>query len=47
VTLLQIILTFAAVVIGLVLAQIVSRLTEYFTSTETKPVREIAEAARR
>ena len=37
---------FAAVVIGLVLAQIVSRLTEYFTSTETGPVREIAEAAR-
>ena len=35
---------FAAVVIGLVLAQIVSRLTEYFTSTETRPVREIAEA---
>ena len=32
--------------IGLVLAQIVSRLTEYFTSTETRPVREIAEAAR-
>ena len=28
------------------LAQIVSRLTEYFTSTETAPVREIAEAAR-
>ena len=37
---------FAAVVIGLVLAQIVSRLTEYFTSTETRPVREIAEATR-
>ena len=37
---------FAAVVAGLVLAQIVSRLTEYFTSTETRPVREIAEAAR-
>jgi K(+)-stimulated pyrophosphate-energized sodium pump len=37
---------FGAVVIGLVLAQIVSRLTEYFTSTETKPVREISEAAR-
>ncbi|MFN2389872.1 MAG: sodium-translocating pyrophosphatase [Actinomycetota bacterium] len=37
---------FLAVVIGLVLAQIVSRLTEYFTSTETRPVREIAEAAR-
>ncbi len=37
---------FAAVVSGLVLAQIVSRLTEYFTSTEKAPVREIAEAAR-
>jgi K(+)-stimulated pyrophosphate-energized sodium pump len=37
---------FAAVVAGLVLAQIVSRLTEYFTSTEKAPVREIAEAAR-
>ncbi|HVM40573.1 MAG TPA: sodium-translocating pyrophosphatase, partial [Acidimicrobiia bacterium] len=37
---------FAAVVVGLVLAQLVSRLTEYFTSTEAAPVREIAEAAR-
>jgi K(+)-stimulated pyrophosphate-energized sodium pump len=37
---------FAAVVIGLILAQIVSRLTEYFTSTEKAPVREISEAAR-
>jgi K(+)-stimulated pyrophosphate-energized sodium pump len=35
-----------AVVIGLVLAQVVSRLTEYFTSTETQPVQEIAEATR-
>ena len=35
-----------AVVVGLVLAQVASRLTEYFTSTETRPVREIAEAAR-
>jgi K(+)-stimulated pyrophosphate-energized sodium pump len=35
-----------AVVTGLVLAQLVSRLTEYYTSTETAPVREIAEAAR-
>jgi K(+)-stimulated pyrophosphate-energized sodium pump len=33
-------------VIGLVLAQALSRLTEYFTSTETTPVRDIAEAAR-
>src|SRR5437868_11241638 len=37
---------FAAVVAGLVLAQALSRLTEYFTSTETSPVREIAEATR-
>jgi K(+)-stimulated pyrophosphate-energized sodium pump len=37
---------FGAVVVGLVLAQVASRLTEYFTSTENAPVREIAEAAR-
>jgi K(+)-stimulated pyrophosphate-energized sodium pump len=37
---------FGAVVIGLILAQVVSRLTEYFTSTERAPVREIAESAR-
>src|SRR6476661_1334994 len=37
---------FGAVIIGLVLAQGLSRLTEYFTSTETAPVREIAEASR-
>jgi len=37
---------FWAVVAGLVLAQVASRLTEYFTSTETTPVREIAEATR-
>ncbi|MGH9125947.1 MAG: sodium-translocating pyrophosphatase, partial [Acidimicrobiales bacterium] len=37
---------FGAVTAGLVLAQALSRLTEYFTSTETRPVREIAEAAR-
>ncbi|MEW6154314.1 MAG: sodium-translocating pyrophosphatase [Actinomycetota bacterium] len=37
---------FWAVVIGLVLAQVVSRITEYFTSTETAPVQEIAESAR-
>jgi K(+)-stimulated pyrophosphate-energized sodium pump len=36
----------AAVAVGLVLAQALSRLTEYFTSTETTPVRDIAEAAR-
>jgi len=35
---------FGAVVIGLVLAQVASRITEYFTSTETKPVQEIANA---
>jgi K(+)-stimulated pyrophosphate-energized sodium pump len=35
-----------AVVTGLVLAQVASHLTEYFTSTETSPVREIAESAR-
>jgi K(+)-stimulated pyrophosphate-energized sodium pump len=37
---------FGAVIIGLVLAQVLSRLTEYFTSTESAPVREIAEATR-
>ena len=37
---------FGAVVIGLVLAQGVSRLTEYFTGTEYGPVREIAESTR-
>jgi len=37
---------FLAVVVGLVLAQIVSRLTEYFTSTETQPVQEIAAATK-
>src|SRR5205814_5970896 len=37
---------FGAVVTGLVLALVVSRLTEYFTSTERAPVREIAESAR-
>jgi K(+)-stimulated pyrophosphate-energized sodium pump len=36
----------AAVVVGLVLAQVASRLTEYYTSTETSPVREIAESTR-
>lgn len=36
---------FGAVVGGLVLAQVASRITEYFTSTERKPVREIAESA--
>ena len=35
---------FGAVVIGLVLAQVVSRLTEYFTATHHAPVKEIAEA---
>ncbi len=37
---------FGAVVGGLVLAQVISHLTEYFTSTERAPVREIAESAR-
>src|SRR5205807_5004196 len=37
---------FGAVVVGLVLAQVVSRLTEYYTSTEREPVQEIAEASR-
>ncbi|HKY48856.1 MAG TPA: sodium-translocating pyrophosphatase [Acidimicrobiia bacterium] len=37
---------FAAVVAGLILAQVASRLTEYFTSTESKPVQEIAESTR-
>jgi len=37
---------FGAVVVGLVLAQVVSRLTEYYTSTEREPVREIADASR-
>ena len=36
---------FGAVVTGLVLAQVASRITEYFTSTETAPVQEIAESA--
>jgi K(+)-stimulated pyrophosphate-energized sodium pump len=36
---------FAAVAIGLVLAQGVSRLTEYYTSTHHSPVQEIAAAA--
>jgi K(+)-stimulated pyrophosphate-energized sodium pump len=37
---------FGAVVTGLVLAQLVSRLTEYFTATHYGPVKEIAESAR-
>jgi K(+)-stimulated pyrophosphate-energized sodium pump len=36
---------FAAVAIGLVLAQGVSRLTEYYTATHYSPVKEIAESA--
>ena len=35
-----------AVVVGLVLAQLVSRLTEYYTATHFKPVKDIAESAR-
>jgi K(+)-stimulated pyrophosphate-energized sodium pump len=37
---------FGAIIIGLVLAQVASRITEHFTSTERSPVREIGEAAR-
>ncbi len=37
---------FGAVAGGLILAQLISYLTEYFTSTDTTPVREIAEATR-
>ena len=37
---------FGAVAIGLVLAQLVSRLTEYYTGTEYGPVQEIAESSR-
>jgi len=37
---------FGAIVIGVVLGFVVSRITQYFTSTTTKPVRDIAEAAR-
>ena len=35
---------FGAVLVGLVLAQVLSRLTEYFTGTEYGPVKEIAES---
>ncbi len=37
---------FLAVVIGLVLAQLISRLTEYFTATHYSPVKEVAESTR-
>ncbi|MBO0732651.1 MAG: sodium/proton-translocating pyrophosphatase, partial [Acidimicrobiaceae bacterium] len=37
---------FWAVFTGVVLGQVLSRITEYYTSTETAPVRDIAEAAR-
>ena len=37
---------FWAVFTGVVLGQVASRITEYYTSTETAPVRDIAEAAR-
>jgi K(+)-stimulated pyrophosphate-energized sodium pump len=36
---------FGAVAIGLVLAQLISRLTEFYTGTHHNPVKEIAEAA--
>jgi K(+)-stimulated pyrophosphate-energized sodium pump len=35
-----------AVVTGLVLAQVVSRITQYFTATDAAPVQEVAESAR-
>jgi K(+)-stimulated pyrophosphate-energized sodium pump len=37
---------FGAVVVGVVLGFVVSKITEYFTSTRTKPVRDIATSAR-
>ncbi|MHB8288459.1 MAG: sodium-translocating pyrophosphatase [Acidimicrobiales bacterium] len=37
---------FWAILSGVVLAQVASRITEHFTSTERSPVREIAESAR-
>ncbi len=37
---------FWAVLTGVVLGQVASRITEYYTSTETSPVREIAESSR-
>jgi K(+)-stimulated pyrophosphate-energized sodium pump len=37
---------FWAVLTGVILGQVASRITEYYTSTETAPVRDIAEAAR-
>jgi K(+)-stimulated pyrophosphate-energized sodium pump len=37
---------FGAIVGGVVLGFVASRITQYFTSTDTKPVRDIAEAAR-
>ena len=37
---------FWAVLVGVVLALLASLITEYFTSTETKPVREVAESTR-
>ena len=36
---------FGAVAVGLVLAQLISRLTEYYTATHFKPVKEIAASA--
>ena len=36
---------FGAVLVGLILAQVLSRLTEYFTGTEYGPVQEIAESS--
>jgi K(+)-stimulated pyrophosphate-energized sodium pump len=36
---------FGAVAVGLILAQVVSRLTEYYTATHHRPVQEIAESS--
>ncbi len=37
---------FVAIVVGVILGQVASRITQYFTSSQFKPVRDIAEAGR-
>ncbi|MCP4434529.1 MAG: sodium-translocating pyrophosphatase [Actinomycetia bacterium] len=37
---------FAAIVVGVILGQVASRITQYFTSSSFKPVRDIAESGR-
>ena len=37
---------FAAIVVGVVLGQVASRITQYFTSSQFKPVKDIAESGR-